>query len=451
MGDATRISALEQKVQQLAEQNEKLLHRMTDEGGGAGGADAPVELADEVAAMDRRHMLRRLGTAAAATVGLVAANGAVNPARAADGDPLEVGGSHTGDSETQISYDSGDPGVAAFRGSGGSGAGLYGFAGSGVGVRGFASGTGGIAVLARSRFSATTAMHGLLDGSVAGTAVHGEVDNEDEGGTGVLGEATGGSTVFGYGVRGITGDANTQWGAGVRGFAPDGGKGVEGVSSDGFGVIGYANDEGGVGVYAEGGSSVSVRGTGLLAVSHYGPALQLSPSSVAITVPPDSGDWTAGQFLTKDGHVWYCISGGTGTDSEWVRLSSTFVPLATPDRIYDSRSGFDPAGTEKGKIGRGETRDIDAAFTGTIPSSASAILLNATVAATTNSGFVKLYPGGATEPDTASLNYTGAGQIIGNNATVGLSSGELTAKVDGGSSGSSNELHLILDAYGYYA
>lgn len=442
-----RLAQLEAKVTELAEQNDRLMSLMRGESERPEPPEDRVQPSGEdgSAAVDRRMAMRRLGTAAAAAVGLVAANGAFRPAGAADGDNVVVGGDYSGTS-TSFNYGggSGSDAIGALQGNNSDGAGIYGSTLTGAGLRGFASGSGGIAVKGRTTSESATPMLGELDnasgaGGVAvkgstntelGTALFGEVANSQAGGIGVLGDATGSSSKRGYGVRGDS-LSPIGGGAGVLGSNGAGGIGVFGVSAQ----------SGGIGVYAEGGDSLEAPGTGLLAVSPYGTPLRLS--GAAIAVPPTSGSWTAGSFLVKDGALWYCIAGGAGSASEWVRLSGAFVPLDSPARAYDSRDA-------DGKLAKGETRDVDvAAALAEIPASASAVLLNATVANTVSSGFLTLYPQGAPVPSTASVNYTAAGQIVGNNATVGLNGGQLTARVDGGPSG--NSIDFILDAYGYYA
>lgn len=416
-----RLAELEAKVTELAEQNARLQRLV---GGAPSAPSATTESptpTEGTVAVDRRAAIRRLGGAAAAAVGLVAANGAVRPtaAAAADGDNVVVGGSYSG-TETAFSFagGSGSETNAALQAINSTGAAFYGSTTSGVGFRGFASGVDGVAVKGRATAGGAT-------------SILGEVVNGDDGGVGVLGEATGSSSAQrGYGVRG---NSNSIFGNGAGVLGSNGAGGV--------GVFGLSAEEGGIGVYAEGGDSLSVPGTGVLAVSHFGSPLRLS--SAAISVPPTIGSWSAGSFLVRNGALWYCIASGTGSASEWVRLSGAFVPLESPTRVYDSRDG-------DGKLDKGETRDIDiAAATAAIPASASAVLLNATVANTVSSGFLTLYPQGSPVPTTSSVNYTAAGQIVGNNATVGLTGGQITARVDGGSS--SNSIDVILDAYGYYA
>ena len=440
----TRLSELEGKVAALSEQNARLLamiegpSRAPD---AAGERSAPTEAGDlsdpaggdEGGGLDRRSALRGLGTAAAAAVGLVAANGLVrpSPAAAADGDPIIIGSVfNNADSNTRLNAD-----VAASGTSSASGFSVWNQA---------AAATGEQAIALRGRSNGNARSIGVLGMSDTGTAVQGDT-TDDEGvavrgtsssdnGIGVYGEVVGQTT--GNDAVGVRGRV-TGAGAGVLGTAASG-QGVSGTATGGRGLSGAASN--GVGVYGESTGGETAPGAGIVAASTNGAALRLQPSS--LTMPPTTNaQWAQGSLAFGDGALWLCLASGTGSNARWVRLSTTFVPLDQPRRVYRSDQA-------EGPLSRGQTRDVDMTAGGHVPASASAVLLNATVAGTVGGGFLTLYPKGESAPDTASVNYAD-GQVVGNNATVGLTDGELTALVDGGPA--SNQAQIFLDVYGYYA
>ena len=129
-----------------------------------------------------------------------------------------------------------------------------------------------------------------------------------------------------------------------------------------------------------------------------------------------------------------------------------YYPLSSPIRVIDTRAG-EPAcdnTSPRTPFGNGETRTIVARRTCgdiTIAGNAQAIVGNATVVNTTpgaGSGFVTLFPSGASRPTVSNLNYV-PGQIVPNSFVVGL-----------GSDGAFQvyaltSLHFIADITGYFA
>lgn len=80
----------------------------------------------------------------------------------------------------------------------------------------------------------------------------------------------------------------------------------------------------------------------------------------------------------------------------------------TPDRLVDTRLG---RGAPAGPIGAGAELAVS------LPSGATAAVLNVTVDAPTADGFVAVYPGGVARPSTSNVNFT-AGQTAANLVTV---------------------------------
>jgi hypothetical protein len=366
---------------------------------------------DGGARLDRRRALGNLGKVAAASAGMLALGGALRPAPAAAEAFTSLiiaedqGGAQHPTRLYSTAGNTSDPLLAAV------------FSG-------------------RNNGTATSTLHRI--------GLYGLATSK---GTGVYGEARGGDTsVPSHGVYGTTDGEGAALGffynAGVLGTST--GPSAVGVrgSAASYGVVGTSSS--GIGVYGEGGNSLQA-GTGVRAHSDLGTPLRLS-SNVG-TVPPTSGSWSAGSFLVSGGHVWYCYESGTGSDSKWARLSSSFVPLAAGSRIYDSRPGQPPSYGDQGSMSKGDERVLDVTVTGEVPDTASAVLLNATVVGVAGGCYLVLYKDGESAPDTANVNYA-SGAVVGNNATVGLAAGKLRALIDGGPD--HNEAHVILDVLGYY-
>jgi hypothetical protein len=127
-----------------------------------------------------------------------------------------------------------------------------------------------------------------------------------------------------------------------------------------------------------------------------------------------------------------------------------FVPI-TPCRIVDTRGG--PGGFN-GKLPNGlpgTKFTIKNANPCHIPSTASAVAVNMTIADTGNSGWVALFPGDQAWPGVSNINF-GAGDFLANGAIVPLGAGQtldltaLAAFAPGGGTGT----NLILDITGYF-
>ena len=177
----------------------------------------------------------------------------------------------------------------------------------------------------------------------------------------------------------------------------------------------------------------------------------LSDSSVGI--PPLGGGlaqfWDTGAFVVNGGHVWYCYASGTGISSKWVKLSSTLVTLAAPSRVFDSRVGQpNPSGSTQGVFTVGAAgRPINCAPAIPTGVPAATFLFNVTLANTVGAvGSVLVWANGATEPNAASVTWTGSGTVIANAVTSGCDGAQkVQVKCTTGS-----QTHVILDVVGYY-
>ena len=190
------------------------------------------------------------------------------------------------------------------------------------------------------------------------------------------------------------------------------------------------------------GDADTAAGIGVVATSAAGASLVLTDSSVGI--PPLGGGlttfWDTGAFVVNGGHVWYCIASGTGTASKWARLSSTFVPLPSPVRIYYSLNAGDPP------LSNTQERAVNVTNGTTIPHGVSAVLTNLAVTPPSADGFLAMFKDGTTWPGTSNLNYSG-GVFASNNATSAVSAttpGKVRIRCGGGTA------HFVVDVFGYY-
>jgi hypothetical protein len=124
-----------------------------------------------------------------------------------------------------------------------------------------------------------------------------------------------------------------------------------------------------------------------------------------------------------------------------------FYPLAAPARLLDTRPGFTACYAPGSPLAANSVRTQQArgACAGsTVPTSAQAILGNATVVTPVSSGYIILYPSGATQPVVSNLNYL-QGQIIPNAFTVTVGS-DGTFQIY-----TPTQTDFIIDMSGYFA
>ncbi|MDQ1738004.1 MAG: hypothetical protein QOH56_4255 [Pseudonocardiales bacterium] len=125
-------------------------------------------------------------------------------------------------------------------------------------------------------------------------------------------------------------------------------------------------------------------------------------------------------------------SGGTG---------ATFVPLATPQRLLDSRTGSPWTAASARTFAVAGSAGV-AAMTSAFPP--KAVLANVTVTRPSTSGYLTVYPGG-TRPGTSDLNWT-KGQTVPNLTVAGLSPGGALTIFN-----SNGQVDVILDVFGWFA
>jgi hypothetical protein len=129
--------------------------------------------------------------------------------------------------------------------------------------------------------------------------------------------------------------------------------------------------------------------------------------------------------------------------------SSPVTPIAggtfntlSPARLLDTRNGI--GGVPVGRLGAGSTLSFQVAGRGGVPATGlSAVALNVTVTSTSGTGFLTVYPAGASRPTASSLNWT-AGRTVPNLVQIGVGTG---GKVN---FFVSSPAHLIVDVEGWY-
>lgn len=148
------------------------------------------------------------------------------------------------------------------------------------------------------------------------------------------------------------------------------------------------------------------------------------------------------QFVGKD--LWYTTISGQvrriiPPPSPTGGAASRFVPVATPARKLDTRTGI---GGPAGVVSAGGTRTV--ALSPEVPAGAVAAAVNVTIVGSTGPGYVTAWPADKPRPPTSTINTTRLGQIVPNTALVAISpSQQLNVFTETGG-------HLLVDVYGYF-
>jgi hypothetical protein len=413
------------------------------------GPDEPLLLTDE--RTGRRGLLKAAGAAAlgATVVGLID----TVPAGAA-ANPVLLNQTNTATANTEVSTTAGNglegvtsaDGQAGLEGSDTSVSGGYGVrgdSGQGIGVYG----------------TLVDDPSGLLGSTVAGVVGDCHVR------AGILG-----LSAVSVGVQGVSTELNGVYGtlsSGQSGLsAPQAGVlgdsslafGVIGLSSGESGVMGQTSSNGNAGVFgndtSDGGGiglfADSLNGIGVWADGGLAP-LRLVPSASAGA--PSTGTHTQGEFYVDSNAALYrCIV--AGTPGTWLPMYSV-VPLAAPVRVLDTTNGTGGLTGPFAANGATHTTSILTGGATGIPDMAVGVAGNLTISgngATLNGdGYLTLFPGGAGDPGTSSLNSGGGAFATSNGVTVafgtGPSAGKLAFSWQGGGSPPACQVFLDVTAY----
>lgn len=172
----------------------------------------------------------------------------------------------------------------------------------------------------------------------------------------------------------------------------------------------------------------------------------------------NSAGTTGGAKPTADPIAYDLARGGShevwasSAETAWKRLNAVRVDTASgsgapfaPIRLVDTRSAI---GGVQGPIATNVANNFNARTPATIPDDTIAIFCNVTAVSPTYSGWLTVYPQGATLPGVSNVNFL-AGQVVANFVVVGLSStGQFTIRpgVGGGPSGT---VDFIVDIFAY--
>jgi hypothetical protein len=117
----------------------------------------------------------------------------------------------------------------------------------------------------------------------------------------------------------------------------------------------------------------------------------------------------------------------------------------TPCRLIDTRQPAGPLGGPR--LAGGVPRTFVVTGACNVPTSARALVVNATAVGSTHTGFLQLYPSGLAVPGSSVVNFSAA-RARANNAVVSLGSGgSLVARAGVPTGGG---VHLVLDVFGYF-
>ncbi len=163
-----------------------------------------------------------------------------------------------------------------------------------------------------------------------------------------------------------------------------------------------------------------------------------------------TGDTVANVVIAKSGAQGYvCIYSTAATHllvdvNGYYPVSSPYVPT-DPGRIIDTRPGAQTVDHSFEGIGvraAGSVTQLTVAGRYGVPADASAVALNITVTGSIAGSFLTVFPCGATQPNTSTLNYN-AGQTIANAAISKIgTNGQVCFYTD-------TATHLLVDVNGY--
>ncbi len=155
-----------------------------------------------------------------------------------------------------------------------------------------------------------------------------------------------------------------------------------------------------------------------------------------VTVPLGA-DGRISLFTQAPGHLVADVIGWFTDNTSPESSAGLFVPVS-PTRVLDTRTA------RLAPLGVGETIRVAIGGSTVDPDRrAAAVVVNATVTAATQAGFVTLWPAGQIRPLSSNLNANRPGQTVPNAAVVGLGTGAFDAFSQSGT-------HLVFDVAGWF-
>jgi hypothetical protein len=195
----------------------------------------------------------------------------------------------------------------------------------------------------------------------------------------------------------------------------------------------------------------------LFAVASDG-ALQLGPQGVVLRVGAGEPDAAVAApvgslYLRTDGikGASLYVKESGGDDMGWVPAGATaegsFVSLARPTRVYDSRPGYQPTLGDQSVLPADTPRTVDlTANSSGVPPWATSVMVNlvATQTLSGSRGWLAIYANGLDFPGTSSLNWSAAGVTVAT-TTVTSTDAEGTCVLFAGSA-----CDVVVDVIGYF-
>jgi hypothetical protein len=184
------------------------------------------------------------------------------------------------------------------------------------------------------------------------------------------------------------------------------------------------------------------------------PPLRLTPAGANLLVPATNtvgGDLVA----TNDGELWFTHNASPPVPAivHTEGNSNTFVPLATPFRILDTRTTggranvIDPSGKfSSGKLLAGKTIHINLS---SLVFFADAMTANLTVLAPLTNGYVTLWSGTGSRPNASSINFAKGAAL--SNLTVSALAFNITTLVSSIGIFTTATTAVVLDVIGFSA
>jgi subtilisin family serine protease len=165
-----------------------------------------------------------------------------------------------------------------------------------------------------------------------------------------------------------------------------------------------------------------------------------SGTVVTLTATPATGSTFSGWTGACSGAVSTCsvtMSAARSVTATFAVIPDPGLSAISPVRVYDSRSGGAPVRPA------GSTLTLPIAGTVGIPADAEAVVLNVTVTDPQASGFVTVYPCGASLPTASNHNFI-AGQTVPNAVVAGVGTGGAVCFY------TLSATHLVVDVNGYF-
>ncbi len=154
-----------------------------------------------------------------------------------------------------------------------------------------------------------------------------------------------------------------------------------------------------------------------------------STGSLSVT-----GDRFRGALGLKS--TWWSAGAATNT----LPANAGYLHPLTPARILDTRAGGG------GPLGQGQTRAVQVAGLGGVPSDAVGVVLNVTATDTTSSSYLTVWPtSSGARPNASNLNWDRRGQTVANLVYTALGAGGQVSIYNNMGSAS-----VVVDVFGYF-